>query len=138
MAPHVLLVEDELQLRRIITMNLARRGYSVGEADSVESAYDMALAAWEAGYPFDLIVLEIHLANRCGWDLLRLLRSPEVARAGMPRAPVVVMSALPVARSRVSEFAPVATLLKPFPISALTQLIERCAEPTDATPARGA
>jgi DNA-binding response OmpR family regulator len=135
---HVLLVEDEFQLQRIITMNLARRGCSVGEADSVESAYDMALAAWEAGYPFDTIILEIHLANRCGWDLLRLLRSPEVARMGMPLAPVVALSALPVARSRVSEFAPVATLLKPFPITALTHLIERYAEPANATPARGA
>jgi hypothetical protein len=57
---------------------------------------------------------------------------------GMPLAPVVALSALPVARSRVSEFAPVATLLKPFPITALTHLIERYAEPANATPARGA
>jgi DNA-binding response OmpR family regulator len=134
----VLLVEDELQLQRIITMNLARRGCSVAEADTIENAYDLAQAAWEAGYPFDIILLEIHLATRSGWDLLRMLRSPDATCTGMPPAPVVVMSALPVARSRAVEFAPVATLLKPFPISALLQLIERYTEPTSATPARGA
>lgn len=136
--PHILLVEDELQLRRIITMNLARRGCSVAEADSVECAYEMALAAWEARYPFDLIILETHLAQRCGWDLLRLLRSPDVSATSMPVAPVIVMSPLPVARSRVSEFAPLATLLKPFPIPALVGLIERYTDPANATPARGA
>ena len=40
----ILLVEDEAPLRRILTMNLAHLGYSVAEADSVESA-DEALHA---------------------------------------------------------------------------------------------
>ena len=136
--PHILLVEDELQLRRIITMNLARRGYSVVEADSVENALDMLLAAWDACYPFDMIILETHLAERPGWDLLRLLRSPEVARMGLPLTPVVVMSALPIAHSRASEFAPVATLLKPFPIAALFHLVQRYTDHASAAPARGA
>lgn len=130
---HILIVEDELQLRRIITMNLARHGYSVGEADGVECALDMLLVAWEAGYPFDSIILETHLAARSGWDLLRLLRSPEVARAGLPRTPVVVISALPVARSRSVEFAPIAMLLKPFPIEALLRLVERANSAAPAT-----
>ena len=92
---HVLIVEDEIQLRRIITMNLAQRGHSVAEADGVECAYDVALAAWEADVPFDLIILETHLATRCGLDLLRMLRAPEIAGANMPTPRVIVMSALP-------------------------------------------
>jgi len=136
--PHILLLEDEMPLRRIITMNLAQHGYSICEADTVECALDMLLAAWEADYPFDLIILEIHLEDRSGWDLLRLARAPEIAQLGLPPAPVVVMSALPVARSRQSEFAPVATLLKPFPIGALLQVIDRYTGHAGATPARGA
>jgi DNA-binding response OmpR family regulator len=135
---HILIVEDELQLRRILTMNLARRGCSVGEADSVESGFDMVTAAWEAGYPFDLIILEIHLAQGCGWDLLRLLRTSEMAGEGAPLPPVITLSALPVARSRISEFAPVASLLKPFPIPALMRLIERYVGSAASAPARGA
>lgn len=129
----ILLVEDEFQLRRIITMNLARRGYSIGEADTVEEAFDMLLAAWEAGYPFDLIILETHLTERSGWDLFRLSRAPEQMRGSASLPPVVVMSALPVARSRVSEFGPAATLLKPFPIETLLRLVERSTSPTPAS-----
>lgn len=133
---NILIVEDELHLRRIITMNLARRGFSVAEADSVRCGYDTTLAAWEAGHPFDLIILEIHLANGCGWDLLRLFRSSALASSGAPIPPVIVLSALPVARSRISEFAPLAALLKPFPIPALMRLVERIAD--SVAPARGA
>ena len=136
--PHILVVEDELQLRRIITMNLAHRGYSVCEADSVECAYEMALAAVEANAPFDLIILETHLNTASGWDLLRRLRTPPCVGVAALHAPVIVMSALPVARSRVTEFGPVATLLKPFPITALIGLIERFAASPDAVPSRGA
>lgn len=129
----ILLVEDEFQLRRIITMNLARRGYSIGEADTVEAAFDMLVSAWEAGYPFDLIILETHLTERAGWDLLRLLRAPEYLLRSAPTPPVVVMSALPIARSRISEFAPAAALLKPFPIEALLRLVARATSQASAT-----
>ena len=114
--PRILLVEDELQLRRVLTLNLARGGYSVAEADSVETAFDMVAAADEASGPFDLIILETHLPDRCGWDLLRMLRPA--------RTPVILISPLPVTSGRLAEFAPVAALLKPFPIEALLRLVE--------------
>jgi DNA-binding response OmpR family regulator len=123
--PRILLVEDELQLRRVLTLNLARRGYSVAEADSVETAFDMVAAADEAGAPFDLIILETHLPDRCGWDLLRMLRPA--------RTPVILISPLPVTPGRLAEFAPVATLLKPFPIEALLRLVERAQRQAQAT-----
>lgn len=114
--PRILLVEDELQLQRILTLNLARRGHSVAEADSVEAAFDMVSVAGAAGAPFDLIILETHLPDRCGWDLLRMLRPA--------RTPVILISPLPVTSGRLAEFAPVAALLKPFPIEALLRLVE--------------
>jgi DNA-binding response OmpR family regulator len=118
--PRILLVEDEFQLRRIMTLNLARQGYTVAEADSVEAAFDMFEAAREAEVPFDLIVLETHLPDNCGWDLLRMLRA---ANATVP--PLILISPLPVTSGRLAEFAPVATLLKPFPIEALLRLVAR-------------
>lgn len=133
--PHVLLVEDELQLRRILTLNLAREGYSVAEADSVETAFDMVMAACEAGIPFDLIVLETHLPDRCGWDLLRMLRTAQSAseRHALASVPVIVISPLPVTAGRLAEFAPVAALLKPFPIEALLRLVTRAHSQASAT-----
>lgn len=134
--PHVLLVEDELQLRRIMALNLAREGYSVAEADSVEAAFDMLMAAREAAIPFDLIVLETHLPDRCGWDLLRMLRDmpqPTSERYTLNPTPVVVISPLPVTSGRITEFAPVATLLKPFPIEALLRLVARAQRQTQVS-----
>lgn len=49
--PHVLLVEDELRLRRILTLNLARWGYAVAEADSVETAFDMVVRRTRRALP---------------------------------------------------------------------------------------
>ncbi len=91
---HVLLIEDEFQLRRIMTLNLAHEGHSVAETDSLETAFDMLLAARQAGKPFDLIVLELRLPDGCGWDLLRMLRSlPSASEPDAPNStPAVVIS----------------------------------------------
>lgn len=108
----VLVVEDEVLLRRIITLNLARRGYMVTEAESVGTAQE----ALEASSPsFDLILLDVNLPDQTGWDLLRHITPPQV----------IVLTAVPPARSRIEEFHPCAVLLKPFPMDALLRLIER-------------
>lgn len=124
----ILLVEDEFQLQRIMTLNLTRQGHTVAEADSVEMACDMFLAAREAGIPFDLLILETHLPDRCGWDLLRALRSAHIATP-----PIILITPLPVTSGRQAEFAPVATLLKPFPIGALLRLVARAEQLTAAS-----
>jgi two-component system alkaline phosphatase synthesis response regulator PhoP len=121
----ILLVEDDLPLLRTLTLNLGRRGHTVAEADGVESGYDLALAACEADAPFDLIVLETHLPDGSGWDLLRLLRAQAPINPCWRPTPVIIITPLPIANSRIVEFAPLAALLKPFPIEALLRLIER-------------
>jgi DNA-binding response OmpR family regulator len=114
----ILIVEDEAPLRRILTLNLVRRGYSVAEADSVASAEEAFRAS---GTAFDIILLDINLPDGSGWDVLRHLHlGPGTAR---PR--VIVMTAVRPVQHRVDEFQPAALLLKPFPITALLQLVER-------------
>lgn len=130
----ILLVEDDLPLLRTLTLNLARRGHCVAEADGVAEGYQLALAACEADVPFDLIVLETHLPDGSGWDLLRLLRAQTSTNTCWQATPVIVITPLPIASSRIMEFTPLATLLKPFPIEALLRLIERKRAP-DHSPA---
>lgn len=123
----ILVVDDDAVLCRIITMNLVRRGYTVTEADSIGTAEE-ALDA--SAVPFDLILLDVNLPDKTGWDLLRH-RSGEwgtdpASGQGDGRTPrVIVMTAIPPARSRVAEFHPAAVLLKPFPLDVLLRLIER-------------
>jgi CheY-like chemotaxis protein len=129
--PQVLVIEDEAPLLRIITLNLARRGYTVAEADSVASAEDALAAAVE---PFDAILLDVNLPDRTGWDVLRHL--PEVTSEtireagaagyrGAPRPHVIVITAVRPMQARLDEFQPDAVLVKPFPIDVLARLLER-------------
>lgn len=130
--PRILLVEDDFPLLRTLTLNLARRGYTVAEANSMATGYEMALVACEAGARFDLIIIETHLPDGSGWDMLRRLRAQAPRNPSWRPTPVIVISPLPVARSRMEEFAPVAALPKPFPIEALLRLVERAVATTEA------
>src|SRR5215471_13117624 len=89
---NVLIVEDENPLRRILTLNLARRGYSVVEADTAEAALDASRAAVTGAIPFDLILLDINLPDQSGWDILRRLR--EDAQLALRPPAVIVMTAV--------------------------------------------
>lgn len=123
----ILVVDDDAVLRRIITMNLVRRGYTVAEAECVSIAEETLDAS---AVPFNLILLDVNLPDQTGWDLLRHHSGewgadPALVRVGGAVPQVIVMTAIPPARSRLVEFHPAAMLLKPFPLDALLRLIER-------------
>jgi DNA-binding response OmpR family regulator len=108
----VLLVEDQPMLRNVIARNLSARGLDVGEAGTAAQAVEAACATKP-----DLLLLDINLPDRTGWDVLRELRQ----RGN--EVPVIVVSAVRVSESRLDEFHPLAYLPKPFPIEALLRLI---------------
>ena len=107
-----LLVEDEAAFRRIIARNLASRGVEVREAETA----DQAIAAGGDGRP-ELLLIDISLPDRSGWDVLRELR-----RRGI-EIPTIVISAVRFPASRLEEFRPLAYLPKPFPLEALLRLV---------------
>lgn len=124
--PRVLLIEDEVAFRRILTLNLVHRGFTVIEADAVATAKD-ALQAFE--FRFDLLLLDINLPDQTGWDVLRYLEGVRLAgrQPGqiLPNPSVIILTAVRPASSRMEEFHPKAVLVKPFPIEVLLRLIER-------------
>lgn len=113
-------MEDEPTLRQVIARNLASRGVAVSEAATAAEA----LAAIELRRP-DLLLLDINLPDRTGWDVLRALREPGIA------LPTIVLSAVRVSPARLAEFHPLAFLPKPFPLEALLRLVVGL---TDAQP----
>jgi len=108
----VLLVEDEVTLRRIVARNLTSRGVEVSEAGTAAEA----VRAVTVQHP-DLVLLDINLPDQTGWEVLR-----ELKRRGN-QVPTVVVSAVRVSQSRLDEFHPLAYLPKPFPIEALLRLV---------------
>lgn len=113
MYQRVLVIEDEAALRRVIVRNLAGRGLTVHEAATAAEAVAVALAERP-----DLLLLDINLPDRTGWDVLRDLRDQGFT------PPTVVVSAVRVSQGRLTEFAPLAYLPKPFPLEALLRIVQ--------------
>lgn len=115
----VLLVEDEARFRHVIARNLRGRGLLVREVGTAEEAVSLSTADRP-----DLILLDINLPDRSGWDVMRELR-----RLGID-VPTIVVSAVRVNQSRLEEFHAMAYLPKPFSLEAVLRLVFRTS--TDA------
>jgi DNA-binding response OmpR family regulator len=118
----VLLVEDDASLNDVIGRNLARRGLEV----RTETTVSDALRAVAKMRP-DLILLDINLPDRSGWELLRALHGQGI------EIPTIIISATRCTPERLIEFKPVAFLPKPFPLDALLRLVVGGATQTSRT-----
>lgn len=114
MGMNVLLVEDEVHVRRALARSLQAWGHDVTEADTAELAQAAIVAI-----DFDLMVLDINLPDATGWDVLR--------NRGAGDTPVIVISAIPPSVVRLHEFHPFGVLHKPFPIESLHRLVDKVA-----------
>jgi signal transduction histidine kinase/CheY-like chemotaxis protein len=81
--PVVLMIEDESSARDLMYRALSRLPFEVLEAENAERG----MACARAGKP-SLILLDLHLPDRSGWDLLAELKSDEALR----HVPVLVVS----------------------------------------------
>ncbi len=118
----ILVVEDDEALASVISQNLVARGHDVVLATTAEQA----LTRIVEDQP-DLILLDIMLPDRPGWEILRRLEGYDIAIA----PPVVVISAVRVSPERLREFHPLAYLPKPFPLDALLRVIEDAGQPDE-------
>jgi DNA-binding response OmpR family regulator len=112
----VLIIEDDDSLRGIVARHLRANGYHVDEASSAEGAANVI----EGDPRPDVVLLDLHLPGKSGWDLLR---GPALNAAGSP--PVIITSATTVSPKRLAESGCAAYLPKPFPPEALLATLER-------------
>ena len=82
MKPHILFVEDETAFAVAMTDRLESEGYAVEWAQTGPAGYRLALER-----PFDLIVLDVMLPGKNGFDICRDLRRESV------NAPILMLTA---------------------------------------------
>jgi two-component system KDP operon response regulator KdpE len=114
--PFILLVEDDQPLLKVLTRYLEAVGYVVLQASSFYEAAD------KIAIKPNLVILDIHLPDASGWDVLNWLESQTRP------VPIIVMSG--VARPSPKQLQRVgvkAFLSKPFAIDEMLKLVKQYA-----------
>jgi len=93
MAPLVLVVEDEAELRVILEDNLEYEGYRVAAAETGEKAVAMALSE-----PPALVLLDVMLPGMSGYEVCRKLRTSGV------NVPIIMITARNAELDRIAGF----------------------------------
>ncbi len=114
-AVRVLVVDDEPAIRLLCRVNLEASGMEVFEAEDGEAA----LSAARRHSP-DLILLDVMMPSRDGWDVARKLTEAQ-------GPPIVFLTALAddSARVKAYEHGAVGYILKPFDPVALAEFVKR-------------
>ena len=84
MAPNILVVEDEPDIRELLSFTISRAGFDVREAENAEDAIKML----DVGTP-ELIVIDWMLPGMDGIDLAKWLRSDELTST----LPIIMLTA---------------------------------------------
>ena len=115
LAGTVLVVEDDESLRMLCRINLELENYRVLEAETVDRATALVLSE-----PVDVVLLDLHVGERHGTELLPVLRAEQ------PDAAVCLLSgtseADPPDEEGVDGF-----IRKPFELDVLTETVRRLA-----------
>jgi len=124
---HVLIVDDEVQIRRFLRISLEANGYHVHEATNGQDA----LAAAAQVRP-DLIILDLGLPDIDGITVLTRLRE-------WTTTPVIILSVLDADRDKVAALDAGADdyLTKPFSVEELLarlRVAQRHARPAEQAP----
>lgn len=126
MAPHVLVVDDDLRLRELLVRYLASNGYRVtAAADAAEAKARLA------GLEFDLLVVDVMMPGQSGNDFVAELRRSS-------QVPVLMLTAMSEAADRIKGLETGADdyLPKPFEprelLLRLNAIMRRAAAPATA------
>ena len=128
-APKILVAEDDQINRKVIGRQLELLGYTADMATDGEEALQMWLAA-----PYGLILTDLHMPNRDGYELAQTIRAQE-ASVARKRVPIVALTANAIhgEASRAKALGIDDYLTKPLKLVLLQQAIEQWLAPSQHT-----
>jgi DNA-binding response OmpR family regulator len=93
---HVLVIDDNAKTLEVLKLALERAGFRVTTAVSWETVEDKVKISYRIKDPFDLIVLDLMIPERSGFEILKSLHIILV-----PMPPVIVLSAITDVKKKV-------------------------------------
>jgi DNA-binding response OmpR family regulator len=113
--PRVLVVDDEANHARVISIGLRVEGFHVETASDAESALGMLAAE-----PFDLAIVDLMMPGTNGIQLARLMREQH------PQTRVVLMSAYHLSERQLlrADCGAVGFVPKPFDLTELARFLK--------------
>jgi DNA-binding response OmpR family regulator len=114
----ILVVEDDIAIRRLVRMVLERTGYRVDVAsDGVEAVLKLGVIE------FDVIILDLMMPNLDGFTLIDTLAANDPSRL---RRIIVTSAASPAVIRERMKGRPFDVLPKPFDIAELSARVRAC------------
>jgi DNA-binding response OmpR family regulator len=115
---NVLVVEDEANILKLVSINLISRGYKVSEAKNATEAIELL----QQQSP-ELMILDIKLPDFTGWELLKRVKRDPSIQDGFP---VLIMTAsITDAYVDLQAYPSVIdVLIKPFSSTKLVTAVE--------------
>ena len=112
----ILVVDDEIEMARVLADDLADAGYAVDVADRAAAALDKARAQ-----PFDLVISDLRMEQLDGFDLLKQLKALD------PEVPVLIMTAFGGIDTAITaiKLGAFHYVTKPFRLDEVTALVKR-------------
>jgi CheY-like chemotaxis protein len=121
----VLVVEDEANVRKLVSVNLSGRGHQLFEAENGAQA----LAQLHT-HPPSLMVLDIKLPDFTGWELLEQVSHDPAIKLNFPV--LVITASITDAYVDLASYPwVVEVLIKPFSTTRLLAAVERALKPVE-------
>lgn len=121
---HILIVDDELVIRSLLSEMLSEEGFTVATAPDGKSGLEMM-----NGGNVDLVISDVHMPVMDGSKLVSELRKMD------PELPVIVMNSIPDRDiATPADDRAIATVNKPFDLHELRTTIRRLRNRVRTTP----
>lgn len=119
---HILVVDDDVAIRRALTLILRREGYAVATASNGEEA----LAQIDDHRP-SLLILDLMMPVMDGWEVSRRLQE-----TGTREIPVIVLTAADNPEQAAAGVGAAEVIPKPFAVDELLTAVRQYRRPAHA------